>query len=142
VPEAGVVSEKSGAEPGLLFPGSSWLNLWAELNVFLGATEIDWQGTQRAGIGNVDAHGGHGFIRWGDVETTYISGGYHSSCSDIEIQPNQIVVFEVAFVANYGIDFGGNIILDFDFDPGNYEIPCPALTVDLLTPPTVTASYR
>jgi hypothetical protein len=128
---------QAGAQPGLLLPGSSDLTLLAELTVFLGATAISWQGNQRVEIIDVSASGGHGIIRLGDVETRAISGGYHLSCNDIEVQPNQIVVFEVAFVANYWIDLGGNIVLDFHFDPGNYEIMCPALNIDLLTSPTL-----
>src|SRR5690242_14792365 len=81
--------------------------------------------------------GGHGIIRGGDLESRSISGEYHLSCSNIEVQPSQIVVFEVACFADYWIDEGGNIVLDFDFDPANYEIVCPALTIELLTAPMV-----
>ena len=49
-----------------------------------------------------------------------------------------MIVFEVAFVADYSID-GGSI--DIDFATGARSVICPALNIELLTPPgpSVTA---
>ena len=62
-------------------------------------------------------------------------GSFALSCSDIQVQPGQIVVFEVACRAEWWIDFGGSITLSFDFDPAGRQLMCPALQVDLLTAP-------
>ena len=43
-----------------------------------------------------------------------------------------MVVFEVAFVADYAIDDGS---IDIDFAGGDRSVVCPALNVELLTPP-------
>jgi hypothetical protein len=123
------------ADPGFFLPGSAWLGLWAELNVYLGETEINWQAGQLSQIAGISAEGGWGPFGDGDLESKNISDTYHLSCSDILVQGDQVVIFEVSCVASYWIDEGGDIVLDFDFDPANYQIMCPALNIDLLTPP-------
>jgi hypothetical protein len=127
---------EAGAEQGWLLPGSSFLELWGRLTVFLGQTAISWQGSQVRQIATVSAEGGWAPIGGsGDLNATSIFGAYHLACSDIQVQGNQIVVFEVACSADWWIDEGGDITLDFDFDPGAYKVACPALHIDLLTPP-------
>ncbi len=123
------------ADTGWILPGSSALELWAQLTVFLGSTTINWQGPQERQIASISASGGWAPISEGDLESHDVSGAYHLSCSDIQVQGNQLVVFEVACLANWWIDEGGSIVLDFDFAPGDYQVACPALNVDLLTPP-------
>jgi len=123
------------AEQGWLSPGESWLELQAKLTVFFGATEVNWQGTQTAPMGSVTAEGGWAEIGGsGDLDADPISSTYHLSATDIQVPANEMVIFEVACMANWWID-GGSIVLDFDFDPANYSIMCPALTIHLLTPP-------
>ncbi|HVT53911.1 MAG TPA: hypothetical protein VHE77_20195 [Dongiaceae bacterium] len=124
------------AEAGWLFPGSAWVELIAGLTVFVGSTTINWQPYQNIQMGQVGAEGGWGLIGGsGDIGADTISGTYHLSASDIQVQPNEIVVFEVACTAGWWIDEGGSIVLDFDFDPGGYQVMCPALQIDLLTAP-------
>jgi DNA-binding transcriptional MerR regulator len=125
------------ADAGYLGMNLVILRLLGQLNVFAG---------QGGGLASeIQMTGIYGLNSWwffwddnSDMETDFISAPYHVSSDFIIVQPDQIVVFEVAFLAVYTIS-GGHIILDFDFDPGNYKIMCPALQIDLLTPP-VTAS--
>ena len=127
---------EASAEQGWLAPGTSLLNLWAKLTVFVGQTEINWQGIQQVQIGEVYAEGGWAPIGGaGDLQAESVYGAYHLSCNDIQVQGNQVVVFEVACSANWWIGEGGSIVLDFDFDPGAYRVACPVLNVDLLTEP-------
>jgi hypothetical protein len=124
------------ADPGWLEPGSASLDLWATLTVFAGSTPITWQSNQQKHMGQVYTEAGwSGFGSPGTIEAENIFGSYALSCNDIQVQSNQIVVFEVACSAKWWIDLGGSIVLDFDFDPAGYRVACPALQVDLLTAP-------
>ena len=124
------------ADPGWFFPGSAWLSLWAQLTVFLGATTINYQGTQLKQMGSVFTEAGYSEIGSpGTINAQDVVGSFALSCSDIQVQPGQIVVFEVACLANWWIDEGGSITLSFDFDPAGRQLMCPALQVDLLTAP-------
>ena len=124
------------ADPGWFFPGSAWLSLWAQLTVFLGATTINYQGTQRKQMGQVLTEAGYSEIGSpGTINSQDVVGSFALSCSDIQVQPGQIVVFEVACRAEWWIDLGGSITLSFDFDPAGRQLMCPALQVDLLTAP-------
>jgi hypothetical protein len=124
------------ADPGWFFPGSAWLEMWARLTVFAGATTINYQGTQQRQMGTVYTEAGYSEIGSpGTIESTNIFGTYALSCADIHVDPGRIVVFEVACSADWWIDMGGSITLDFDFDPAGYQVMCPALQVDLLTAP-------
>jgi hypothetical protein len=124
------------ADPGWLLPGSAWLSLWAQLTVFLGATTINYQGTQFKQMGSVFTEASYSEIGSpGTINSQDVVGSFALSCSDIQVQPGQIVVFEVACLANWWIDEGGSITLSFDFDPAGRQLMCPALQVDLLTAP-------
>ena len=124
------------ADPGWFFPGSAWLSLWAQLTVFLGSTTINYQGTQLKQMGQVLTEAGFSEIGSpGTINSQDIVGTFALSCSDIQVQPGQIVVFEVACLANWWIDEGGSITLSFDFDPAGRQLMCPALQVDLLSAP-------
>ena len=120
------------AIPGFFSGGHVSLNLRAELTVFIGATEIFWQQGQKVQIASLSADGG-GIFGLGSVEPKIISETAHLNCTNIEVQGNQVVIFEVAFVAEYSID-DGNIGLEFK--SAEREILCPALTVELLTRPS------
>ncbi len=90
------------ADPGWLFPGSAWLELRAMLTVFVGSTAITWQGSQQKQMGSVYTEAGwSGFGSPGTIEAENVFGTYALSCSDIQVQPNQIVVFEVACSADW-----------------------------------------
>ena len=124
------------ADPGWFFPGSAWLSLWAQLTVFLGATTINYQGTQQKQMGSVFTEAGYSEIGSpGTINSQDVVGTFALSCSDIQVQPGEIVVFEVACIAEWWIDEGGSITLAFDFDPAGRQLMCPALQVDLLTAP-------
>ena len=124
------------ADPGYLFPGSAWLSLWAQLTVFLGATTINYQGTQQTQMGSVFTEASYSEIGSpGTINGQDVVGSFALSCNDIQVQPGQIVVFEVACLADWWIDEGGSITLSFDFDPAGRQLMCPALQVDLLTAP-------
>jgi hypothetical protein len=71
----------------------------------------------------------------GTINAQDINGTFALSCADIQVQPGQIVVFEVACLATWWIDFGGSITVSFDDDPAGRQLMCPALQVDLLTAP-------
>jgi hypothetical protein len=124
------------ANPGFFSGGSASLDLWAELNVYLGETEINWQAGQKAQVASLSADGGNIFVGIGPVVTQTISDTNHLSCSEIEVQGDELVVFEVALVASISIDSGN---VEMSFDTPN-EIMCPALNVDLLTSPSITAA--
>jgi hypothetical protein len=124
------------ADPGWLFPGSAWLSLWAQLTVFLGATTINYQGAQQQQMGSVFTEASYSEIGSpGTINAQDVVGSFALSCSDIQVQPGQIVVFEVACFADWWIDEGGSITVSFDFDPAGRQLMCPALQVDLLTAP-------
>jgi hypothetical protein len=124
------------AEPGWFFPGSAWIEMWARLTVFLGSTTINYQGTQQRQMGQVYTEAGYSEIGSpGTINSQDIVGTFALSCNDIQVQPGQIVVFEVAGSADWWIDEGGSITLSFDFDPAGRQLMCPALVVDLLTAP-------
>jgi hypothetical protein len=124
------------ADPGWFFPGSASLSLSARLTVFLGATKINYQGTQFKQMGSVFTEAGYSEIGSpGTISGQDVIGSFALSCSDIQVQPGQIVVFEVACIADWWIDEGGSITVSFDFDPAGRQLMCPALQVDLLTAP-------
>jgi hypothetical protein len=124
------------ADPGYFFPGSAWLSLWAQLTVFLGSTTINYQGTQQTQMGSVFTEASYSEIGSpGTITGQDVVGSFALSCNDIQVQPGQVVVFEVACLADWWIDEGGSITLSFDFDPAGQQIMCPALQVDLLTAP-------
>jgi hypothetical protein len=123
------------ANPGFFSGGSASLNLWAELNVYLGETAITWQTGQRSQIASLSADGGNVFSGIGPVVSEAISNVSHLSCTEIEVQGDQLVVFEVGLFANISID-DGNIAMSFD-TPN--EILCPALNIELLTAPVAAA---
>jgi hypothetical protein len=124
------------AEPGWFFPGSASLSLGAQLTVFLGSTTINYQGNQYKQMGQVYTEAGYSEIGSpGTINAQDINGTFALSCADIQVQPGQIVVFEVACLATWWIDFGGSITVSFDDDPAGRQLMCPALQVDLLTAP-------
>lgn len=123
------------AEPGWLFPGSAWLSLWSQLTVFLGTTTINYQGTQQQQMGQVYTEAGYSITGApGTINSKDINGTFALSCANIQVQPGQIVVFEVACLATWWID-DGSITVSFDFDPADRKLLCPSLNVDLLTAP-------
>jgi hypothetical protein len=124
------------ADPGLFLPGSASLELYAELNIYLGETGKQGQSAQ---ITSILAEGGWGPFGSGDLESRDVSGTFALSCNDILVQGDELVIFEVSCVPSYWIDSGGDIVLDFDFAPSDFKIMCPALNIDLLTPPSSAA---
>lgn len=73
-------------------------------------------------------------LQGGDLESKLIDQTHTVSCANIEVQGDQIVVFEVALLADYWID-DGSITVDFDGFNADHEVMCPALIVELLTQP-------
>jgi hypothetical protein len=128
---------QANASPGFIVGGNCAITLYATLKVFVGSLEIAYQGTQTVEIDSLTASGGSEIIlQGGDVETHNIDGTlHHLSCSNIEVDSGQTVVFEVALDAQYYID-NGSITLDFDYS--DYSVLCPGLTVELLTAPPAT----
>jgi len=118
------------AQPGFLSGGSASLELHAELNVFVGNVEISWQQTQKSDIVSLSADGGN-VLGLGDVVNRMISSASDLRCNSIEAAGDQVIVFEVALVANYAID-DGQISVDFTSD---LALLCPVLNIELLTPP-------
>jgi hypothetical protein len=118
------------AQPGFFSGGNVSLHLHAELNVFVGNLEISWQATQKSDIVSLSADGGN-FLGYGDIVNQTISSASDLRCNSIEVAGDQIVVFEVALVADYTID-DGHIAVDFTSD---LAILCPVLNIELLTPP-------
>jgi hypothetical protein len=124
------------AEPGWLFPGSAWIEAWARLTVYMGSTTINYQGTQQKQIGQVYTEAGyHEFGAPGSINSVDITGAFDLSCSNIAVDPGRIVVFEVACSADWWIDFGGSITVDFNSNPAGRQLVCPSLQVGLLTAP-------
>jgi hypothetical protein len=124
------------AEPGWLFPGSAWIETWARLTVYLGTTTINYQGTQQKQMGQVYTEAGYSEIGSpGTINSDDIVGSFALSCSNIAVDPGQIVFFEVACSADWWIDLGGSITLDFNSNPAGRQLVCPSLQVDLLTAP-------
>jgi hypothetical protein len=124
------------AEPGWLFPGSAWIETWARLTVYLGSTTINYQGTQQKQMGQVYTEAGYSEIGSpGTINSDDIVGTFALSCSNIAVDPGRIVVFEVACSADWWVDEGGSITLDFNSNVAGRQLVCPALQVDLLTAP-------
>lgn len=123
------------ADPGFILQGEAGLELDAELHVYLG--EIARQG-QSAQIVSMLAEGGWSPFGGGDLESRNVSSTHELSCNDILVRGQELVIFEVSCVASYWIQFGGDIVLDFDFAPSDFKIMCPVLNIDLLTPPGAT----
>ncbi|GKS65364.1 hypothetical protein YTPLAS72_26680 [Nitrospira sp.] len=119
------------ATPGFLFGGTASITVRAELTVFAGPIKISWQQDQTKQLESLSAHGG-GIFGFGDVLSSTISDTAHLSCKNIEVQGNQLIVFDVALTAEYSIDDGN---VSIDFASGSQEIVCPGVTVELLTPP-------
>lgn len=123
------------AEQGWVTPGSAFVELWAKLRVYVGSTVINYQGSQQQQMATVYAEGGYAlFGGSGDIKSENVFGAYNLSCSDIQVDGDQLVVFEVACSADWWID-GGSIVLAFDFDPARRWVACPVLNVELLTEP-------
>jgi len=70
------------------------------------------------------------------VLSTAISDTAHLSCNSIEVQGDQLIVFDVALSVDYSIDDGN---VGIDFASGSQGIVCPGVTVELLSPPAGTA---
>jgi hypothetical protein len=123
-----------------VFGGSSWLPLYVDLKVYLGGGVIDYEGSQTLQIASISASAGWGlFGNPGDIKAQNFNNSYNVSCTNIEVQDQEIVVFEVSLEAiNYWID-GGSITIDFASNPDD-EVLCPTLNVELLTPPTMTTA--
>jgi hypothetical protein len=81
-------------------------------------------------------HGG-GIFGLGDVLSETISDTAHLSCKNVEVQCGQLIVFDVALVAEYSVHDGN---IGMDFSSSNHQIVCPGLNVELLTPPVGVAS--
>jgi hypothetical protein len=124
------------AEPGWLFPGSAWIETWARLTVYMGSTTINYQGSQAKQIGQVYTEAGYSeFGAPGSINSKDIVGTFGLSCSNIAVDPGRIVVFEVACSADWWIDFGGSITVDFNSNVAGRQLVCPSLQVELLTAP-------
>lgn len=124
------------AEPGWFFPGSAWLETWARLTVYLGTTTINYQGTQQRQMGQVYTEAGYSeFGAPGSINSEDIVDTFNLSCNNIAVDPGRIVVFEVACSADWWIDMGGSITLDFNSNQAGRQLVCPALQVELLTAP-------
>jgi hypothetical protein len=122
---------KNLADDGWFTGGTATVKLRAELNVFIGPLVFSFQQGQRAAIDTITAEGG-GIFDVGAVGDRDVTKSAHLSASNIQVEGSRIVVFEVAFVADYSIDDGS---IDIDFASGNRSVIVPALNIELLTPP-------
>lgn len=122
---------KNLADDGIFTGGTATVKLRTELNVFVGPLTISFQQGQRASIDTITAEGG-GIFDVGAVGDRDVSATTHLAASNIQVDGNRIVVFEVAFVADYSIDDGS---IDIDFASGDRSVIVPALNIELLTPP-------
>ena len=125
------------AFPGYVLGGLATVYLGAWLKVHLGGIAIEGQPGQERRIDAFHAD------TWGalfggspDAEGRDINSTYNLSCRNILVQPNQLVIFEVALFADYWID-NGLITLHFNKDP---YIKCPVLVVELLSSPKVAST--
>jgi hypothetical protein len=124
------------AEPGWFFPGSASIDMWATLRVYVGSTVINYQGSQQQQIGHAFTEAGFSEIGSpGTINSDDIVGTFGLSCSNIAVDPGRIVVFEVACTADWWIDFGGSITVDFNSEQSARQLVCPSLQVELLTAP-------
>jgi hypothetical protein len=128
---------RNTAEDGIFSGGTARVKLRTELNVFVGPLTISFQQGQRATIDTISAEGG-GIFDVGAVGDRDVSASTHLSAANIQVEGSRIVVFEVAFVADYSIDDGS---VDIDFASGNRSVVCPALNIELLTPPGVRPPF-
>lgn len=122
---------KNTAEDGIFTGGSATVKLRTELNIFIGSLTISFQQGQKANIDTISAEGG-GIFDVGAVGDRDVSATTHLTASNIQVEGSRIVVFEVAFVADYSIDDGS---IDIDFASGDRSVVVPALNIELLTPP-------
>jgi len=122
---------KNLADDGIFTGGSATVKLRTELTVFVGPLTIAFQQGQRANIDTITAEGG-GIFDVGAVGDRDVSATTHLSATNIQVEGSRIVFFEVAFVADYSIDDGS---IDIDFASGDRSVVCPALNIELLTPP-------
>lgn len=125
---------QANATPGLLSGGHCSVTLDATLKVFLGGTNISYQGTQTVVIDTISVNGGSEFLMEGDNFASHnVSGALNPlSVSDVQVEAGEMVLFEVALAATYLVG-DGSITLDFSY--GDYLAMCPGLTIELLTAP-------
>ncbi len=125
------------AVPGTIFGGAVSLSLNASLTVHIGATTINYYGSQTASVASLYAS------TWGDIvggdsqtKTQYVDRTSSLSCPNILVKDGEWVLFQVSLTSTYWID-GGSVLLNFE---GDYHVNCPVLTVELLTSPTATGN--
>ncbi|GAB2175897.1 hypothetical protein [Dongia sp. agr-C8] len=122
---------KNLADDGIFTGGTARVKLRTELNIFVGPLTISFQQGQKADIDTISAEGG-GIFDVGAVGDRDVVASTHLSAANIQVEGSRIAVFEVAFVADYSIDDGS---IDIDFASGDRSVICPALNIELLTPP-------
>jgi hypothetical protein len=123
------------ANPGIFSAGSSSVNVRATLNAYVGPAKYI-STPYLVQLGTVSAHGGVFLGGTVDIETINVNTVTNLSVSTYMIvQDGQYVVFELALFADYWIDGGGLIGVDFNQD--DRTVMCPGLTVELLTAPGV-----
>jgi hypothetical protein len=127
---------QANAMPGLFFGGDTSVNVFAESKVHLGGFEITGQYGQTNQIATLNASGGiEVFGGGGDFKNAAISGAYNVSVnSNIDVDGDEIVVFEVSLVVACTID-NGHILAEFS-DQGS--VTCPGVIVELLSPPDMS----
>jgi hypothetical protein len=129
---------EAGANPTLsLFAANSvWLDLWAQLNVYVGGTVLS---DQAVDSGGVSATGYWIFLQHSqDVDDAVISRTDHLSLRNIRVPAGRQALFMIQFSATYSV--GDDTWVSIDFESSGGIIKCPGVQLELLMPlPVVIA---
>ena len=122
------------ATPGFFTASDVSLNAFFALWVYFGES-VNTGGS--VSLKSLNAWASAGIIGGDAVTKTSFFNDWHSiGRGHILVQDKQLVVFEIRVWFNYEIDSGSVLI---NFEDADFNIACPFLVVELLTPPAVTA---
>lgn len=127
---------EAAAVSGVVLDSASSLTLDVGFKIYMGSFWIQGPSRQLLSL-SPEAWDPFGLGTWEDKESKSLDTVEHVSLSNILVDDNQLVIFQVSLTATYWTDGGW---ISVDFATQNRSVTCPSLVVELLTPPA-GASY-